>query len=55
MSFKAINDFISLNSLILTFLVYGVYPRITKNDPPLLTILQRATAIKKAIVKVQKV
>jgi hypothetical protein len=39
MSFKAINDFISLNSLIPTLLVYSIYPRITKNDPPLPTIL----------------
>jgi hypothetical protein len=52
MTFKAINDFISPNSFILTLLVYGAYLRITKNDPLLLTILQRAIAIKKAIVKV---
>jgi len=32
MTFKAINDFIRLNSFILTFLVYSAYPRITKND-----------------------
>jgi hypothetical protein len=55
MSFKAINDFISLNSLVLTLLVYSIYPYITKNDLPLLTILQKAIAIKKAIAKVQKV
>jgi hypothetical protein len=39
MSFKAINDFIGLNGLVFTLLVYGVYPRIIENDPPLLTIL----------------
>jgi len=54
MSFKAINDFISLNSLILTLLVYSVYPRITKNDPLSLSVAQRALAVKKAIAKVQK-
>jgi hypothetical protein len=52
MTFKAINDSISPNSLIHTLLVYSTYPRITKNDPPSPTVLQRATAIKKAIVKV---
>jgi hypothetical protein len=38
MTFKAINDFIRLNSLILTLLVYSVYPHITKNDPLLPSI-----------------
>jgi hypothetical protein len=52
MTFKAINDFISLNSLVLTLLVYSAYLQITKNDPLLLTILQRAIAIKKAIAEV---
>jgi hypothetical protein len=51
-TFKAINDFISPNGLVPTLLVYSAYPQITKNDPLLLTILQRATAIKKAITKV---
>jgi len=32
-AFKAINDFISPKGLVPTFLVYGAYPRITKNDP----------------------
>jgi hypothetical protein len=39
MSFKAINDFISLNSLVLTLLVYGAYPYITKNDPLSLLVI----------------
>jgi hypothetical protein len=33
MAFKAINNSIGLNGLILTLLVYSAYPRITKNDP----------------------
>ena len=32
MTFKAIKDFIGLDGLIFTLLVYGVYPYITKND-----------------------
>jgi hypothetical protein len=38
MAFKAINNSISLNSLVLTLLIYSAYPRIIKNDPLLLTI-----------------
>jgi hypothetical protein len=38
MTFKAINDFIRLDSLIFTLLVYSVYPRITKNDLLLLSV-----------------
>jgi hypothetical protein len=37
-TFKAINDFIRLNSLILTLLVYSAYYLITKNDPLLLSV-----------------
>jgi hypothetical protein len=54
MAFKAINDTIGLNSLILTLLVYSTYPQITEHDPPLLLVAQRALAVKKAIAKVQK-
>jgi hypothetical protein len=53
-AFKAINDIIRLDSLILTLLVYSAYPRITKYDPLLLLVTKRALAIKKAIAKVQK-
>jgi hypothetical protein len=38
-AFKAINDIIKLDSLVLILLVYSAYPRITKHDPlsPLVT------------------
>jgi hypothetical protein len=52
MSFKAINDSISLNSLIPTLLVYNAYPRIIKSNPLSLTVLQRAIIIKKVIIKI---
>jgi hypothetical protein len=39
MSFKAINDSISPNSLVFTLLVYNTYPRIVKSDSLSLTIL----------------
>ena len=33
MAFKAINDFIKLNSLVFTLLVYSAYPCIIENNP----------------------
>ena len=54
MSFKAANNLVSLNSLIPTFLVYGVYLRITEYNPPSLIISQRAKAIQKAIEEVRE-
>jgi hypothetical protein len=54
MAFKAINDIIRLDSLVFILLVYSVYPQITEYNPLLLLIAQRALAVKKAIVEVQK-
>ena len=54
MSFKAINDSIGPDGLVPTLLVYGAYPRITESDPPSLTVLQRATAIRKAMAEIRK-
>ena len=54
MSFKAINDSVGPNGLVPTLLVYGTYPWMTKNDPLSPTVLQRATAIKKAMAEIQK-
>jgi hypothetical protein len=53
-AFKAINDIIRLNSLILMLLIYNTYLQITKHNPLLLLVTKRALAIKKAIAKVQK-
>jgi hypothetical protein len=38
MAFKAINDIVRLDSIILTLLVYSAYLQITKHDPPLLLV-----------------
>ena len=54
MSFKAINNSISPNGLILTLLVYSTYPHITENNPLSLSVAQQAIAIRKAIAEVQK-
>ncbi len=52
MAFKAINDTIKPDGLVLTLLVYGAYPRITKHDPFSLLVTQRALVIKKAMAEV---
>jgi hypothetical protein len=52
MTFKAINDSIGPNGLVPTLLVYGAYPQMTENDLLSLTVLQRAIAIKKAMIEV---
>jgi hypothetical protein len=38
MAFKAINDIVRLNGLMLMLLVYGALPRMVEYDAPLLTI-----------------
>ena len=54
MAFKAINDSVGPNGLVLTLLVFGAYPRITNLDAPSLTVTQRAAIVKKAIEKIRK-
>jgi hypothetical protein len=39
MAFKAIDNIVRLDRLVLTLLVYSAYPRITKYDPLLLLIV----------------
>jgi len=39
MAVKAINNTASPNGLVPTLLVYGAYPRISKLDPPTLSIM----------------
>jgi len=54
MAFKAINDTAGLGGLVPTLLVFGAYPQIVKLDAPLPSVMQRAAAIKKAMVEIQK-
>ena len=54
MAFKAINDIVRPNRLVLTLLVYSAYPRITEHNPLSPSVAQRALAVKKAIAEVQK-
>ena len=54
MAFKAINNFIGLNSLIPTLLVFRVYLRIVESNTPNLIVVKWAAALKKAIEEVKK-
>ena len=54
MSFKANNNLIGPNRLILTLLVFGTYSRMTEQDAPSLSITQRIMAMKKAINEIRK-
>ena len=52
MAFKAINNTAGPNKLVLILLVFGAYPQIVKLNTLLLSVTQRANAIKKAIVEI---
>jgi hypothetical protein len=52
MAFKAINDIVRLNGLMLTLLVYGALPRMVEYDALSPTVTQRSTALKKAMLKI---
>ncbi len=54
MSFKALNDSIELDDLVLTLLVFGTYPRMIESDAPSFTITQRAIAMRKAMNEVKR-
>ena len=54
MAVKAINNTASPDRLVPTFLVYGAYLRISKLDPPTLSVIDRAAIIRKAIAEIVK-
>jgi hypothetical protein len=54
MAFKAINDIASLGGLVPTLLVFRAYLWIVKLDTLSPSVIQRAMAIKKVIVEIQK-
>ena len=51
---KAINNIASLDSLVLTFLVFSAYLRMTELDPLAPLIIARTIAIRKAIAEITK-
>ena len=54
MAIKAVNNTASPNGLVLTLLVYRVYPRISNLDPPTPSIIERAAIIRKVIAEIVK-
>jgi hypothetical protein len=54
MVFKVINDFIGLNSLIPTLLVFRAYLYIVESNAPNPIVIKQAAALKKAIKQVKK-
>ena len=54
MFFKAINNSVGPNNLVLTLLVFGAYPHMTNIDIPLSSINQLSIAIYKAMEKVRR-
>ena len=54
MAFKAINNTAGPEGLVPTLLVFRAYPQMVKIDAPSPLVIQRATAIKKAMVEIQK-
>jgi hypothetical protein len=54
MAVKAVNDSARPDGIVLTLLVFGLYPRMTEIDAPSLTIVKRAEAICAATKEVRR-
>ncbi len=51
---KAINDTAGSDELVLTLLIFDVYPRMHVMNPPISLISQRAMTIEKAMIEMRK-
>ena len=54
MAVKAVNDTAGPDRLVPTLLVYRAYPRMSNLDPPAPSVMDRATAIQKAMAEIVK-
>jgi hypothetical protein len=54
MAVKAVNDTAGPGGLVPTLLVFSAYSRMVDSDLPVLSIIERAATIKKAIQEVMK-
>lgn len=54
MAVKALNNTAGPDGLVPTLLVFGAYPRMTRMDPPALSVADRAAAVRKAMAEVSK-
>ena len=51
---KVVNNIIEYNNLILILLVFETFPRIINEDDFILSIIERAKIIKKAIIEIER-
>ena len=54
MAVKAVNNTAGPNGIMLILLIFGTYPRITEESPPLPLIIKRAEVLRKATDKVRR-
>jgi hypothetical protein len=54
MAVKAVNNTAGPDGLVPTLLVYGAYLRISKLDPPTLSVMDRVAVIRKAMAEIVK-
>ncbi len=54
MAVKAINDTVSPDGLVPTLLIFGAFPRMSREDRPTPSNTQRALAIKRVMAEVRK-
>ena len=54
MAVKAVNDTAGPNGIMPTLLIFSAYPRITKESPPLPSIIKRAEVRHKATDEVRR-
>jgi hypothetical protein len=52
---KAVNDIAGLDGLVLTLLIFGIYPWMSELNPPASSITQCALVIRKAIEEVSRI
>ncbi len=55
MAVKAVNDTAGPDGLVPTLLVFGAYPRLTKNDAPAQSIIRRASAMQMAMKELREI
>jgi hypothetical protein len=54
MAVKAVNDLAGPDGIVPTLLVFGAYPRLTRDSPPSPSVTERAKAIHKAMKEVRR-
>ena len=54
MAVKTINNMVGLDGLILTLLIFGTYPRISREDRLIISNIERVAIIKKVIAEVRR-